>query len=104
MSDDLRQRRLAARKASDRMLSGLRPLTMREHLAAVDAAVDLDRWPDFYGDGPVGELEARVAGLLGTEAAVFFPTGTMAQQVALRHAADRTGNPLVAVHPLGHME
>ena len=49
-------------------------------------------------------LEERVAELLGTEAAVFFPTGTMAQQVALRYGADRTGRPTVALHPLGHLE
>lgn len=60
---------------------------------------------DFYGDGPVTTLENRVAGLLGTEAAVFFPTtGTMAQQVALRYGADRTGHPTAALHPLGHQE
>ena len=49
-------------------------------------------------------LEERVAGLLGTEAAAFFPTGTMAQQVALRCWAGRTGNPTVALHPLAHPE
>ncbi|WP_240943128.1 threonine aldolase family protein [Planosporangium thailandense] len=77
---------------------------MRERLAALDASGDLDGLPDFYGDGPVTALEERVADLLGTEAAVFFPTGTMAQQVALRYGADRTGNRTVAVHPLGHQE
>ena len=49
-------------------------------------------------------LEERVAELLGTQAAVFFPTGTMAQQVALRYGADRSGRPTVALHPLGHLE
>src|SRR5881227_318931 len=61
--------------------------------------------PDFYGTGgPVAALEERVAGLLGTPAALFFPTGTMAQQVALRCWADRTGNRAVAMHPLAHPE
>ncbi|MFD5826779.1 threonine aldolase family protein [Lentzea sp. NPDC060358] len=59
--------------------------------------------PDRYGDGgPVGALEARVAQLLGTEAALFVPTGTMAQQIALRCWADRTHNPIVAMHPQAH--
>ena len=45
----------------------------------------------------VEALEERVAELLGTQAAAFFPSGTMAQQVALRCWAARTGNPLVAI-------
>jgi threonine aldolase len=104
VSDNTRQRRLAAMRACDRIVSGVRPATMREHLADMEAGGDLDDRPDFYGDGPVATLEGRVADLLGTEAAVFFPTGTMAQQVALRHGADRTGRPTVALHPLGHQE
>jgi len=38
-----------------------------------------------YGDDPtLNALEARVAGLLGKEAALWLPSGTMANQVALR--------------------
>jgi threonine aldolase len=57
-----------------------------------------------YGneDGVVGELERRTAAVLGTEAAAFFPTGTMAQQAALRCWAERTGSGTVAMHPLAH--
>src|SRR5919106_2156930 len=40
---------------------------------------------DQYGEDPsVNRLQAEVAELLGTEAALFLPTGTMANQVALR--------------------
>lgn len=68
------------------------------------AAYDLDGPPDMYGDeeGIVGELERRTAAVLGTEAAAFFPTGTMAQQAALRCWAERTGSGTVAMHPLAH--
>jgi threonine aldolase len=104
MSDNTRERRQAAMRACERVLSGVRPATMRERLADMDAGGDLDALPDFYGDGPVTTLEERVADLLGTEAAVFFPTGTMAQQVALRYGAGRTGIPTVALHPVGHQE
>lgn len=65
---------------------------------------DLDEAADMYGDGVVEALEDKVAGLLGKEAAAFFPTGTMAQQVALRCWAGRTGNPAVALHALAHPE
>jgi hypothetical protein len=53
----------------------------------------------MYGDGIVGELERRTARTLGMEAAAFFPTGTMAQQVALRCWAGRTRKRTVALHP-----
>ncbi|MFL6076516.1 MAG: threonine aldolase family protein [Mycobacteriales bacterium] len=49
-------------------------------------------------------LEGRVAELLGAEAAVFLPSGTLAQAVTLRCWADRTGSRAVAMHPLGHLE
>jgi len=40
---------------------------------------------DVYGEDPtVNALEAAVAALLGKEAAVFMPSGTMTNQIALR--------------------
>jgi threonine aldolase len=60
---------------------------------------------DIYGGGEsVKRLEARVAALLGKEAAVVYPSGTMAQQVALRIWSDRAGVPTVAFHPQCHLE
>jgi threonine aldolase len=82
----------------NRQLSGVRKKTLLESLGPVP-----DADPDRYGDGgPVAALESRVARLLGTEAALFVPTGTMAQQIALRCWADRTHNPIVAMHPQAH--
>lgn len=102
--DDLRARRFAATRACDRVLSRGKPWSMGDHLARLSAYEGLDGRPDMYGDGVVAELERRVAELLGTEAAAFFPTGTMAQQAALRCWAGRTGNSTVALHPLAHPE
>ncbi len=60
---------------------------------------------DVYGGGAsVERLEARVAELLGKEAAALFPSGTMAQQVALRIWCDRAGCSTVAYHPQCHLE
>jgi threonine aldolase len=60
---------------------------------------------DRYGDGGVvEELEAEVCKVLGKPAAVFMPTGTMAQQIALRIHADRTGRKAVGFHPTCHLE
>jgi threonine aldolase len=50
---------------------------------------------DQYGEDPtVNELQARVAELLGKEAALWVPTGTMANQIALR-ALTRPGDDVV---------
>ncbi|MFF5843895.1 threonine aldolase family protein [Streptomyces massasporeus] len=104
----LRERRLAAHRAARRVFARFGfHRTLRERLAVLEEAEgvhDLDELSDLYGDGVVEALETKVAGLLGTEAAVFFPTGTMAQQVALRCWAGRTGNPTVALHALSHPE
>lgn len=107
--DAQRLRRINARAAAERILvRAPMHLSLGERLTALasgaGAVTDLDRPADIYGDGVVAELEERIAGLLGTEAAAFFPTGTMAQQVALRCWAGRTGNPAVALHPLAHPE
>ena len=49
------------------------------------AIADADVGDDQYGEDPsVNRLQEEVAGLLGTEASLFLPTGTMANQVALR--------------------
>ncbi|MFI5671822.1 threonine aldolase family protein [Streptomyces sp. NPDC051704] len=102
--DDLTKRLLAAGRTADRTLSpGAREATVGELLAGL-AAPDPDEPADLYGDGVVARLERRVAELLGTEDAAFFPSGTMAQQIALRCWAGRTGNPVVALHPMSHPE
>jgi threonine aldolase len=60
---------------------------------------------DVYGEGEsVQRLESRVADLLGQEAAAVFPSGTMAQQIALRIWCERRGCWTVAFHPQCHLE
>src|ERR1700760_484324 len=44
---------------------------------------------DVYGEDPtVTALEERVAGLLGHEAALFVPSGTMGNQIGMRLLAE----------------
>jgi threonine aldolase len=60
---------------------------------------------DVYGSGELIEsFQADMAKVLGKETAVFFPSGTMAQQIALRIWCDRKGVKKVAYHPLCHLE
>jgi threonine aldolase len=50
---------------------------------------------DEYGEDPtMNRLQARTAELLGKEAALWFPSGTMANQVALR-ALTRPGDDVI---------
>jgi len=105
MTDDQMQRRWLARRGCERTLSGTLHATPRERMESFAASgFDLDARPDAYGDGPVRDFEERLAGLLGKPSVAFFPSGTMAQQVALRLWADRSGSNAVAMHPLNHLE
>jgi threonine aldolase len=61
--------------------------------------------PDGYGEGGVvAELESMVAELLGFPAAVFLPSGTMAQAATLRVHADERGRRTVLWHPMCHLQ
>lgn len=64
----------------------LRSDTVTLPVAAMRRAMaDADVGDDQYGEDPsVNRLQEEVAALLGTEAALFLPTGTMTNQVALR--------------------
>ncbi|WP_093875460.1 low specificity L-threonine aldolase [Streptomyces sp. TLI_105] len=94
----------AERRLWDTSVDGTVGSRLRELAAWAQAAGHEDAPLDTYGNGLVEELERRVAEELGLPDAVFFPTGTMAQQVALRCWAGRTGSPVVALHPLAHPE
>jgi threonine aldolase len=60
---------------------------------------------DVYGGGDsVKRLESRVARLLGKDAAVLFPSGTMAQPIALRIWCDRNRCSTVGFHPQCHLD
>jgi threonine aldolase len=69
------------------------------------ADIPPDAGRDQYGvGGAVEVLEAEVRKVLGKPAAAFFPSGTMAQQAALRIHADRRNCRVVAFHPTCHLE
>ncbi len=104
MPDEARIR--AAIAGADRHLNawhGAPPV--REQLAALAEATGADERADRYGHGERTErVERRVAELLGKEAAVFMPSGTMAQPIALRIWSDRRRIRTVAFHPTCHLE
>jgi len=98
-SRDVNLEKLA--RSCTRFLGGHGLRTAGELLATIPAGTDAD----VYGlGGVVAELEQEVAALLGMEAALFFPTGTMAQQATLRVHADRRSSRTIAFHPTCHLE
>ncbi len=89
----------------ERFLNGHGLRTPKEVLTELAAATEETDDFDQYGAGEtVGAFEGEIAALLGKEAAVFLPTGTMAQQIALRIWAERSGCRTVAFHPMCHVE
>lgn len=75
----------------------LRSDTVTRPTAAMRAAMAAaEVGDDQYGEDPsTNHLQARMAELLGKEAALWLPTGTMANQVALR-TLTRPGDEVVA--------
>jgi threonine aldolase len=84
---------------------GRRPVPAATLLRAAADALPPDARPDHYGEGDYVEaFESRMAALVDKEAAVLMPSGTMAQQVALRIHCDRRHVRAVAFHPTCHLE
>lgn len=89
---------------SCRHFFGHPPRGARERLLEIAEAAGPAEYPDRYGGGELLEsFESELAGLLGKEAAAFMPSGTMAQQIALRVQTDRRANPRVGLHPQSHL-
>lgn len=89
----------------DRFLTFHPRLSPRQELMELAEYTPAGAQADVYGEGVlIREFEQQIAGLLGKEAAVFMPSGTMAQQIALRMWSERRGTPNVAFHPRCHME
>jgi threonine aldolase len=99
--DELRR----LRAGCERGLSGFGLRTTADALAEIASLPEADLDEDWYGEGgAVTVLEREVRELLDKPAAAFMPSGTMAQQIALRIHADRRQRNVVAFHPTSHLE
>jgi threonine aldolase len=91
----------ALRDRCTRFFHGHGRATAASMLATIPAGTALDT----YGEGgAVADLEAEIGRLLGKPAAVFLPSGTMAQQAVLRVHADTRQRRTVLFHPMCHLE
>jgi threonine aldolase len=92
---------IAARRAActDSFLgNGL--VTTADMVATIGAEVEADT---YGAGGAVADLEKEVAELLGKPAAVYLPSGTMAQPATLRVHADARSSRTVLWHPYCHL-
>lgn len=92
-------------KACTHFLTHHYPQTPHQALSELAAVTDPLLLEDRYGQGElITSFEEHIARLLGKEAAVFMPSGTMCQQIALRIWTDRQKITNVAFHPTCHLE
>ena len=107
MSDDeLMERYRVAAKACESSVfwhAARTPVEALRAVAEAAEALDVTDWDVYAERGPVADVEAQVADLLGKPAAAFFPSGVMAQQAALRVWTDRRHSPRVAIPDLSHL-
>lgn len=95
--EELRQYRSKCK----RFLAGHGARTAAEMLQEIPTDLGIDH----YGvGGAVTALENEIQSTLGKPSAVFMPSGTMAQQIALRIHADRCGVRAIAFHPTCHLD
>ena len=79
--------------------------TPAQRLSAISAFMEEQGLePDYYASGTASKLlEDKAANLFGREAALWFPTGTMAQGTAARIYSAKTGSREILLHPTSHL-
>ena len=88
-----------------RFLTGHLRKKPQQILEEIVAEMNSSTSADVYGTGDlIHNFETDIARLLGKKAAVFMPSGTMAQQIALRIWAQRKNINNFAFHRKSHLE
>lgn len=100
------QARASLRRQCNRFVSGHPVPRPRSELHAIADWMSINDYDiDNYGTGRlIADFEAKVASLLGKQAAVFMPSGKMASLIALRIWATRAHNLDFGMHRTAHLE
>ena len=94
------EERLVHFRKCTRFLIGHGPQRLRPAAASLAQEAGEGERGDVYGKGErIERLEREVAEILGKPAAVFMPSGTTAQQIALRIWCDRRACRVVRMRP-----
>jgi threonine aldolase len=94
------------KSACEQFVPGHLPQKAGEEFALIaDYCRENDFAADVYGAGDlINSFELKIADLLGFGAACFMPSGTMAQQIALKIYAGKSKNKSFAIHATSHLE
>ncbi|RUO38152.1 threonine aldolase [Aliidiomarina shirensis] len=78
--------------------------SMAETLRALALAAEQVPERDCYGKGAlINDLEQEVASMLGKPAALFLPSGTLAQPLALKIYSEQRKLSHIGLHPTSHL-
>lgn len=92
-------------KQCQRFFSNHYPVKLKDKLKYLSEEVSFDEESDFYGRGKlVEDFEHEVAQILGKAKSIFSPSGTMAQNMAIRIWCELRNNPNFGLHPTSHLE
>ncbi len=103
MDKELRQRRKALMAQCQPLLGHGIPDPAAELARVAQWCQDQQVEADVYGDGEfMQSFETKLATLFGHESALFMPSGTMTQGIAMRIACGQSGH--FGMHPSSHLE
>ena len=99
------QQRQQLRQQCALTIPGFRSLSPAEEFKALAAWCEArGAAADVYGEGGLlAEFEQQIATLLGKQAAVFMPSGVMAQLIAVRLYTERAALPRFGISPNSHL-
>ena len=99
------QQRQQLRQQCTLTIPGFQALSPAEEFKALAAWCEArGATADVYGEGGLlAEFEQQIARLLGKEAAVFMPSGVMAQLIAVRLYTERAALPRFGLSPNSHL-
>lgn len=102
---NINQQRQQLRKQCEIVFPGFHSLSPAEEFRAVAAWCEANNIEhDVYGEGELlSDFEQKIASLLGKPAAVFMPSGVMAQLIAVQIWTERSGLSRFGLHPTSHL-
>ncbi len=104
MTDAIRQAYQDAAREARWSILRHPPLSMAAMLRQLADRAECCDEPDVYGSGAlIEDFEQRIAAMLGKPAALFLPSGTLVQPLALKIHSDQRQKNTVGLHPTSHL-
>ncbi len=103
--NNIKAQRQQLRKQCKFIFPGFHSLSPAQEFQALAAWCEANQIEhDVYGEGELlSNFESKLANLLGKPAAVFMPSGVMAQLIAVQIWSEQGGLPRFGLHPTSHL-